>query len=172
VEKLQKLADRLQSSIDFATEHNEDFEDCSWTRQEGVLLNYNEAKLVVDLVKSTVIESHTKDKLIAEIIQKEIDETSTDGIKKKELGKARNYINPMQVKYIRTKEDEIIVFSEHQQHSEFRDFNPVSAGFISFGAKDKHEPVCRCYGESVSLKLKSDEDKDTQLATKQILGYG
>jgi hypothetical protein len=78
----------------------------------------------------------------------------------------------MKVKYIRTKEDEIIVFSELQQHSEFRMFNPVTAGFISIGAKDRHEPYCQCYGESISLKLKADEEKDTQLAMKQILGYG
>jgi len=78
----------------------------------------------------------------------------------------------MRVKYIRTKNDEIIVFSELQQHSDFRMFEPVSAGFISIGAPNKHEPDCTCYGESVSLKLKSDEEKDTQLAKKQILGYG
>jgi hypothetical protein len=49
--KLEKLAHRLQASIDFATEQKEDFEASSWNYQEGVLLNHNEAKLVVDLVK-------------------------------------------------------------------------------------------------------------------------
>jgi len=53
--KLEKLADRLQASIDFATEHKEDFEASSWNYQEGVLLNHNEAKLVVDLVKKLTI---------------------------------------------------------------------------------------------------------------------
>ena len=51
MDKLQKLADRLQASIDFATEQKEDFEASSWNYQEGVLLNHSEAKLVVDLVK-------------------------------------------------------------------------------------------------------------------------
>ena len=33
-------------------------------------------------------------------------------------------------KYMRTKDNEIIVFGEIMQHSDFRNFNPVSAGFI------------------------------------------
>ena len=58
--KLEKLADRLQASIDFATEHNEDFEASSWNYQEGVLLNHNQAKLVVDLVKNLAIHDVVK----------------------------------------------------------------------------------------------------------------
>lgn len=77
----------------------------------------------------------------------------------------------MRTKYIRTKDNEIIVFSELQQHSEFRNFEPVSAGFISIGAPNQYEVECRCYGESISLELKADEEKDTKLARKQILGY-
>lgn len=77
----------------------------------------------------------------------------------------------MRVKYVKTKENVIIVFSELLQHSDFRGFEPVSAGFISIGATDKYEPSCTCYGESISLKLKSDPEIDTELARKQILGY-
>jgi len=55
MDKLQKLADRLQASIDFATDQKEDFEASSWNYQEGVLLNHSEAKLVVDLVKKLTI---------------------------------------------------------------------------------------------------------------------
>ncbi len=73
------------------------------------------------------------------------------------------------VKYIRTEDDQIIVFGEFYQHSEFKKFNPVSAGFISFGTGEDRNPDCTCYVESVSLKLKSDEEKDTMLAKKQIL---
>jgi hypothetical protein len=75
------------------------------------------------------------------------------------------------VKYIKTKNNEIIVFSELQQHKEFRHFEPVSAGFISFGIGKDRNPDCSCYGESVSLDLKSDEEVDTRLAKRQILGY-
>lgn len=80
-------------------------------------------------------------------------------------------------KYIRTSDDKIIVFSELQQHKEFINFNPVSAGFISFMTKKVehnmqyyYETDCKCYGESVSLDLKSNEEEDTFLAKKQILG--
>lgn len=75
------------------------------------------------------------------------------------------------VKYIRTKENRIIVFSDLQQHSEFKMFEPISAGFISFGIGEDRNPSCSCYGESVSLKLKSMED-DSALAKRQILGWG
>lgn len=74
------------------------------------------------------------------------------------------------VKYIRTKDNEIIVFSELQQHSEFINFEPISAGFISFGIGEDGNPNCTCYGMSVSLNLESIED-DTKLAKRQILGW-
>ena len=77
----------------------------------------------------------------------------------------------MKVKYIRTEQNIIIVFPELMQHSEFKILNPVSAGFISIGAAEKFEPTITCLGESVSLKLKSNEIEDTLLARKQILGY-
>lgn len=73
-------------------------------------------------------------------------------------------------KYIRTKNNNIIVFSELQQHNEFKHFEPVSAGFIAIGVGKDGNPDCTCYGESVTLKLKSDEG-DTKLAKKQILGH-
>jgi hypothetical protein len=74
------------------------------------------------------------------------------------------------VKYIRSKNNRIIVFSELQEHSEFKMFEPISAGFISFGIGEDRNPDCSCYGESVSLKLKSMKD-DSMLAKRQILGF-
>ena len=76
------------------------------------------------------------------------------------------------VKYIRTKNNEIIIFGELMQHSDFRHFNPVSAGFISIGIGKDGNPDCSCYGESISLKLKSDTEKDTIIAKRHILGDG
>lgn len=76
----------------------------------------------------------------------------------------------MKAKYIKTKDNKIIVFSDLQNHDEFKTFNPVSAGFISIGIGDDRNPDCTCYGDSVSLGLKSMED-DTKLAKKQILGW-
>jgi hypothetical protein len=82
----------------------------------------------------------------------------------------------MKVKYIRTKSNAIIVFSELQQHREFEKFEPVSAGFIAIGTKKVkygeqvyHEVDCTCYGESISLGLKANEVEDTKLARRQIL---
>jgi len=78
-------------------------------------------------------------------------------------------------KYICTAKDTIIVFPELHNHDEFKHFNPVSAGFININAKKDSSgyPVttCQCYGESVSLKLKADEVRDTELATRQILAH-
>lgn len=72
------------------------------------------------------------------------------------------------VKYIVTKDREIIVFSELFNHSDFKKFNPVSAGFISFGVNKQGNPTCSCYGESVSLGLKSNPESDTILAKRQL----
>ncbi len=70
-------------------------------------------------------------------------------------------------KYIKTKDNEIIVFSEAMFHSDFRNMNPISAGFISFGINEEGNPTCSCYGESISLRLQSDEE-DTLIAQHQL----
>ena len=75
------------------------------------------------------------------------------------------------IKYIRTKDNAIIVFSEVRQHVEFIDFEPISAGFITFFVNENNDVDCKCYGNSISLDLKSDE-KDTALAQIQLLNYG
>jgi hypothetical protein len=72
------------------------------------------------------------------------------------------------VKYIKTKDNEIIVFGEIMVHSDFRNMNPVSAGFISFGINEDGNPTCECYGGSISLGLPSDEEEDTRLAQRQL----
>ena len=74
----------------------------------------------------------------------------------------------LRTKYIITKDKKIIVFSELLQHSEFKRFQPISAGFISFGVNKQGNPSCSCYGESVSLGLKSNPDEDTMIAKRQL----
>lgn len=76
------------------------------------------------------------------------------------------------VKYIKTKDNQIIVFPAYYQHSDFKHFKPVSAGFIGFGNDKDGLPSCSCYGKSVSLGLDSNEKEDTKLAMDQIMGYG
>ncbi len=85
----------------------------------------------------------------------------------------------MKSKYIKTKDNEIIVFSELQNHSDFIHFEPVTAGFIYFntekiteGGQTWHDIRCSCVGESVSLKMKADTKIDSDLAERQILGKG
>jgi len=75
----------------------------------------------------------------------------------------------MKVKYIKTDENTIIIFSEYLSHDDFESFKPVSAGFISIGVDENFSLSCVCYGESISLGLKSEEI-DSILAGKQILG--
>ena len=74
----------------------------------------------------------------------------------------------LKTKYVITKDKIIIVFSELLQHSEFKWFNPISAGFISFGVNQQGNPSCECYGESVSLGLKSNPEEDTKIAKRQL----
>lgn len=71
-------------------------------------------------------------------------------------------------KYIKTKEKEIIVFGEIMLHSDFRNMNPISAGFIYFGIDEDGNATCSCHGESISLGLASDEEEDTFLAQSQL----
>jgi hypothetical protein len=71
-------------------------------------------------------------------------------------------------KYIITYNKKIIVFTEFLQHSEFKHFNPISAGFISFGINEEGNQTCSCYGESISLGLKSNPEEDTILAKIQL----
>ena len=75
----------------------------------------------------------------------------------------------MNVKYIKTKEGDIIVFSAHISHDEFIKLSPVSAGFIAFDTDINGEFTCDCYGNSYSLNLNSDVN-DSKLAMRQILG--
>lgn len=73
-------------------------------------------------------------------------------------------------KYIKTNDKKIIVFSGLNNHSDFRSYNPVSAGFIRFETDVAGDVNCVCFGASFSLQMKSDELEDTMLANMQITG--
>jgi hypothetical protein len=66
-------------------------------------------------------------------------------------------------KYIITRDGSVVVFSEAMRHSDFKHFNPISAGFIYF-----QNQKAICSGESTSLNLKS-RAIDTRLANSQIV---
>lgn len=74
----------------------------------------------------------------------------------------------LKLKYIRCKRfNEIIVFPELLEHSNFQGFEPISAGFCWV---DTRKMQVKCYGESVSLKLKSHPEADSYWATKYFFG--
>jgi hypothetical protein len=72
----------------------------------------------------------------------------------------------MKHKYIRTHDDQIIIFPLKVSHDTFEYLDPKSAGFISI--KDKH---IVCDGHSETLNLDSIIDEDSKLARLQLLGY-
>jgi hypothetical protein len=72
------------------------------------------------------------------------------------------------VKYIKTKDGKIIVFPGTMMHSDFKHFEPTSAGFVEFYIIND-EVRCRCYGESISLGLKCDTIKDSFIANNTII---
>jgi hypothetical protein len=71
-----------------------------------------------------------------------------------------------QNKYIRTENDEIIIFAVTIQHDAFKHFNPKSAGYI---ATFPDEFYADCNGKSETLLIGHLED-DSELATKMLFG--
>jgi len=70
------------------------------------------------------------------------------------------------MKYVRLQEyDSIIIFPCIIEHSRFKNFNPISAGFCYIS-----DEQVECFGESISLNLKSNKLQDTLIATKQYCG--
>jgi len=70
-------------------------------------------------------------------------------------------------KFVKLPNGEVIIFPCVIEHSRFKYFNPITAGFCYVNADKKRVD---CFGDSFSLDLKSDETADTLDATKQIFG--
>lgn len=71
----------------------------------------------------------------------------------------------LHLKYIKTRNDEVIIFPATIDHSDMRSFNPVSAGFCSV----KHDTKkVSCFGSSYSLNISSNPEEDSFLATRQV----
>lgn len=69
------------------------------------------------------------------------------------------------IKYVRVKQfNGIIMFPDWINHSEFKNLNPISAGFCQI-LENPQKVIC--YGSSSSLKLDSIPDEDSNFATKQ-----
>lgn len=68
------------------------------------------------------------------------------------------------LKYIKSKTfNGIVMFPDYLQHSQFKNLEPISAGFCYID-NEKQEIIC--YGGSIGLSLKSDEN-DSAIATRQ-----
>ena len=68
-------------------------------------------------------------------------------------------------KYVRLEEyNSIIIFDDILNHSDFENFEPISAGFCYIGKES-----ITCFGNSISLNLNS-RPEDTEIATKQLFG--
>lgn len=72
----------------------------------------------------------------------------------------------MSNKYIRTEDDNIIIFSLSLNHSDFKSFNPISAGtFYTNLVSDKNSDktkmvviISEPWSRSLNLKAKKDDD--------------
>lgn len=70
-------------------------------------------------------------------------------------------------KYIMTANKEIVLFPCSIAHNLLDKLKPVSAGYCRINRKKK---IVECYGEASSIKLKSNEKIDSEVATFQIFG--
>jgi len=71
------------------------------------------------------------------------------------------------LKYIKTREGEVVIFPEIIEHSTFRNMEPVTAGFC-YIHPSKHR--VDCFGKSWSLGLESNKKEDTDDATRCVFG--
>lgn len=72
-----------------------------------------------------------------------------------------------ELKYVKTNKNEFIFFSPKIEHVTFEFLGIKSAGFCSF----KHDnQLVECYGKSLSLGIKSEEQIDSIAATAQVYG--
>jgi len=63
-------------------------------------------------------------------------------------------------KYIRTEEDNMIIFSKQIKHNDFKNFCPISAGFIESYKNKDGKIKFRCFDKSESLNLGPQWDDD------------
>ena len=73
----------------------------------------------------------------------------------------------LKLKYVKTAMGEVIMFPETIQHLEFQSFSPVSAGFCHVKTAERK---VACYGESISLGIKSKPQQDSNDATRAVFG--
>ena len=67
----------------------------------------------------------------------------------------------------------MVVFPKHIGHDEMarKLGTPISAGFLTTQINNEQEVEINCYGESVTLGIKSREEEDTKIARRQFSDY-
>jgi hypothetical protein len=79
----------------------------------------------------------------------------------------------MKAKYIITQDNQAIVFAPEIEHSHFKHFHPIAAGFVKINPclpdENGNEVQCNCSGESESLGIKSRGEEDEEIINVQIL---
>jgi hypothetical protein len=84
-----------------------------------------------------------------------------------------NFIN-CKMKYILNQDSgQFFLIPMHMNHSDAIGIRPTHAGFVKFNLKQdacgNNYIQALCFGESVSLKLKSDPDTDADIISRGIL---
>ena len=69
----------------------------------------------------------------------------------------------MKAKYVVTSRDEMVIFPESIEHIRFKMLNPRSAGYISICPQDVGLLRVECFGESISLGLRSRPKVDREI---------
>lgn len=73
-------------------------------------------------------------------------------------------------KYIVYRDDDnllsFLIFPPIRMHREFSEYHPISAGFVRLVTKADGTPQYECFGESISLELKSNPLRDSNLLNK------
>jgi hypothetical protein len=83
----------------------------------------------------------------------------------------RNYLGS-KMKYVMDENDDFRIIPLHMGHDSVGNYSTKSAGFVQFYQYDNDEGPSNlgayCYGESVSLKKKSDSEHDSEIITRSL----
>ena len=60
--------------------------------------------------------------------------------------------------------EQIIIFPETLKHDMFKALNPIRGGFCII-----QDQKISCFGKSTSLQIESHPEKDTKIATEQLM---
>jgi hypothetical protein len=87
------------------------------------------------------------------------------------MGERRNYLGS-KMKYVMDENGNFEIIPLHMGHDSAGTYSTKSAGFVQFYQYEDDEGPsnlgAECYGESVSLKKKSDPTHDSEIITRSL----